>query len=41
MREVLALINGGSFGGHLGIRKTLNEVRRRCYWLYLRRDVER
>ena len=27
-------------GGHLGVKKTLDKIRTRFYWLHLRHDVE-
>jgi hypothetical protein len=39
--EVLAEMHGGPSGGHLGVNKTIDKVRWRYYWLYMRGDVER
>ena len=33
--------HGGMCGGHLGLRRTLEQVRRRTYWVGWRRDVKR
>jgi hypothetical protein len=40
VKEVLGELRGGSSGGHLGINKTLDNVRHRYYWLHARSDVE-
>ena len=41
MKEVLAVMHGGTTGGHLGANKIIDKVRQRYYWLHLRGDVER
>lgn len=38
--EVLNMIHNGSSGGHLGVNKTLDQIRRRYYWVNCREDVE-
>ena len=40
-QELLAEIHGGITGGHLGVRKTQEQVQRRAYWVGWRQDVRR
>jgi hypothetical protein len=40
-KDVLAEIQRGLSGGHLGVNKTLDKVRQPYYWLHLKGDVER
>ena len=35
------LVHGGMYGGHMGIRRTIEQVQKRGYWRYWRRDVRR
>lgn len=39
-KKVLEYLHGGSSGGSLDIRKTLNKVRQRYYWLQARGHFE-
>ena len=39
VKEIRADMHGRKTGGHLGVNKTIDKVRQRC-WLYLRDDVE-
>jgi hypothetical protein len=41
VKEVLAEMQGGTSGGHLGTNKTIDKVRQHYYWLHLRGDVKR
>jgi hypothetical protein len=41
VKEVLAEMRGGPSGGHLGVKKALDNVWQRYYWLHLKGDVER
>ena len=38
--EVLTKLHDDTTGGHLGVKKTLERVRTRFYWVGQRRDVE-
>jgi hypothetical protein len=40
LKAVLAELHGGPSGGHLGVNSTLDQVRKRHYWLQVRDDVE-
>jgi hypothetical protein len=40
MNDVLPELHGGWSEGHLGVKKTLNKVWQRYYWLQARNDVE-
>jgi hypothetical protein len=40
VKEELAEMHGGPSREHLGVNKTLDKVRQRCYWRYLKSDVE-
>jgi len=39
--EVLRLCHSGTVGGHFGVRKTLDQVRRKFYWLSWKGDTRR
>ena len=40
LRQRAKLLHDSPVGGHLGLSKTLGEVRPRFYWIHCRRDVE-
>lgn len=40
-QEIIRLAHSGMTGGHLGLKKTLDQVARRCYWKGWRSDVNR
>ena len=40
VQSVLKEMDDGTAGGHLGVNKTLDKIRKRFYWLHLRHDVE-
>jgi len=39
--DIIRSCHTGMAGGHLGVRKTLDQVRRRAFWIGWRREVER
>ena len=40
-KDFLQRAHAGMCGGHLGVRRTMDQVRRRAFWVGWRRDVER
>lgn len=40
VKEVLRVFHDGTSGGHLGVKKTLEKVKERFYWLHCKDDVE-
>lgn len=40
VREVLQELHDGTSRGHLGIKKTLEKVRKRSYWIHRTDDVK-
>ena len=40
VQSVLKEMHDGTYGGHLGVNKPLDKIRKRFYWLHLRHDVE-
>jgi len=39
-KDFMTRVHAGMAGGHLGIRRTLDQVRRRAFWRGWRRDVQ-
>ena len=38
--DFIKQVHGGMCGGHMGIRRTIEQVQKRGYWRYWRRDVD-
>ena len=38
--NVLKEMNDGASGGHLGVNKSIDKIRKRFCWLHLRHNVE-
>jgi len=41
VKEVLVEMHGGTSGGPLGVKKSIDKIRQRYYWLHLKVDVQR